>query len=93
MPAIWGCRRGATYFPETVEALRRIVDRFIEVLDCLDTTFINAGFLDRLPRPGRLGDDEYACEAPSHQKWLSAPLVSSSQSGGIRGARFMESQT
>ena len=50
-----GCRLGASYFPEAVEALRRMVDRFIEVLDCLDTTFVDAGLLDRLPRPGRLG--------------------------------------
>ena len=50
-----GCRLGASYFPEAVAALRRMVDRFIEVLDCLDTTFIDAGLLDRLPRPGRLG--------------------------------------
>ena len=50
-----GCRLGASYFPEAVEALRRMVVRFIEVLDCLDTTFVDAGLLDRLPRPGRLG--------------------------------------
>ena len=50
-----GCRLGASYFPEAVEVLRQMVDRFIEVLDCLDTTFIDAGLLDRLPQPGRLG--------------------------------------
>jgi len=50
-----GCRLGASYFPEAVEALRQMVDRFIEVLDCLDTTFVDTGLLDRLPRPGRLG--------------------------------------
>ena len=50
-----GCRLGASYFPEAVEALRQMVDRFIEVLDCLDATFIDAGLLDRLPRPGHLG--------------------------------------
>ncbi len=50
-----GCRLGASYFPEAVEALRRMVDRFVEVLDCLDTTFVDAGLLDLLPRPGHLG--------------------------------------
>jgi len=45
-----GCRLGASHFPEAVEALRQMVDRFIEVLDCLDATFIDAGLLDRLPR-------------------------------------------
>ena len=32
-----------------------MVNRFIEVLDCLDTTSVDAGLLDRLPRPGRVG--------------------------------------
>lgn len=50
-----GCRLGASYFPEAVEALRQMVERFVEVLDCLDTTFVDAGLLDQLPRPGRLG--------------------------------------
>ena len=50
-----GCRLGASYFPGAVEVLRQMVDRFIEVIDCLDTTFIDAGLLDRLPQPGRLG--------------------------------------
>ena len=50
-----GCRLGAWYFPEAVKVLRQMVERFIEVLDCLDATFIDAGLLDRLPRPGRLG--------------------------------------
>ena len=35
-----GCRLGASYFPEAVEVLRQMVDRFIEVLDCLDTLSI-----------------------------------------------------
>ena len=50
-----GCRLGASYFPEAVEVLRQMVDRFVEVLDCLDTAFIDAGLLDQLPHPGRLG--------------------------------------
>ena len=50
-----GCRLGASYFPEAVDALRQMVERFVEVLDCLDTAFIDAGLLDRLPQPGRLG--------------------------------------
>ncbi len=50
-----GCRLGASYFPEAVEALRQMVDRFVEVLDCLDTAFVDAGLLDRAPpaRPPR----------------------------------------
>ena len=50
-----GCRLGASYFPEAVEALRQMVDRFVEVLDCLDTAFVDAGLLARL-----LDDERYS---------------------------------
>lgn len=50
-----GCRLGVAYFPETVAALRQMVERFVEVLDCVDAAFIDAGLLEDLPRPGRLG--------------------------------------
>ena len=70
-----GCRLGVSYFPEAVQALRQMVDRFVEVLDCLDTTFIDAGLLDRLPRPGRLGavrvggiDIQHRPQAPCQQR-------------------------
>ncbi len=49
------CRLGSVYFPEIVGELRKMVDRFVEVLDCLDTAFIDAGLMDELSQPGRLG--------------------------------------
>jgi hypothetical protein len=50
-----GCRLGAGYFPEAVAVLRQMVERFVEVLDCLDTTFVDPGLLDQLSEPGHLG--------------------------------------
>jgi hypothetical protein len=49
------CRLGVVYFLEIVTALREMVERFVEVLDCLDTAFVDAGRLDELSEPGRLG--------------------------------------
>ncbi len=49
------CRVGVLYFPEIMAALRKMVDRFVEVLACLDTAFIDSGLLDDLSRPGVLG--------------------------------------
>ena len=49
------CRLSALYFPEVVAALREMVDRYVEVLDCLDTAFIDGGLLDELSQPGTLG--------------------------------------
>ena len=48
------CRLAASYFPEAVKVLRQVVEHFIEVLDCLDTAFIDAGLLDRLRQPDHL---------------------------------------
>ena len=79
-----GCRLGASYFPEAVKVLRQMVERFIEVLDCLDTTFIDAGLLDRLPQPGRLssvrvGGIDINIPARDVRRILSAdPLLRSS---------------
>jgi hypothetical protein len=50
-----GCRLSVSYFPEAVAELRQMVERFVEVLDCLDTTFIDPGLFDQLSQPGRLG--------------------------------------
>jgi hypothetical protein len=49
------CRLRVDYFPEAVAALRKMVERFVEVLDCLDTTFVDADLLDDLSQPGYLG--------------------------------------
>lgn len=49
------CRLGASYFPEAVAVLRTMVERFVEVLDCLDSAFVDTGLLDALPEPGQLG--------------------------------------
>jgi hypothetical protein len=49
------CRLRADYFPEAVAALRKMVERFVEVLDCLNTAFVEVGLLDDLSQPGRLG--------------------------------------
>lgn len=49
------CRLGVAYFLEVMGELRKMVDRFVEVLDCLDTAFIDEGLLDELGQPGVLG--------------------------------------
>ncbi|MBM3471635.1 MAG: hypothetical protein FJX73_12730 [Armatimonadetes bacterium] len=49
------CHRGVHYFPQIMVELRRMVDRFVEVLDCVDTSFIDAGLMDEISQPGRLG--------------------------------------
>lgn len=38
-----------------IAALQQMVDRFMEVLDCIDATFIEPGLLDALPQPSQVG--------------------------------------
>lgn len=49
------CRRSIIYFVEVVSALRQMVQRFVDVRDCLDTAFVDPGHLDELSQPGILG--------------------------------------
>src|SRR5690606_32846286 len=49
------CRLSAQHFPEVVSKLRDMVDRFVGVLRCLDTAFVDRGLLDQLAQPGTLG--------------------------------------
>lgn len=49
------CGTAILRFPAIVAALRSMVERFIEVIDCIDCTFVDSGVLDDLPKPARLG--------------------------------------
>jgi hypothetical protein len=42
-------------FPRVVEQLRRMVDRFLEALHCIDACYIADDTLEQLPEPGRVG--------------------------------------
>lgn len=49
------CRLGVLHFPEIVAALRKMLERFEEVLTSLDTAFVDPTVLDDLSQPGLLG--------------------------------------
>jgi hypothetical protein len=42
-------------FPQVVEQLRRMVDRFLEALHCIDACYIADDTLEQLPEPGQVG--------------------------------------
>lgn len=42
-------------YPVVIAALRQMVTRFVEVLDCVDAAFIEPGLLDTLQEPGKVG--------------------------------------
>ncbi|MGH9301904.1 MAG: hypothetical protein ACRD0E_08475 [Acidimicrobiales bacterium] len=50
-----GVGRVLERFPDIVDRLRSMVDRFLTMLDCVDVGFISDGTLDELPLPSRLG--------------------------------------
>jgi hypothetical protein len=49
------CGTGLDKFPPTVTELRRMVERFVKVLDSVDTSFVHAELLEQLPAPGQVG--------------------------------------
>jgi DNA-binding transcriptional ArsR family regulator len=49
------CGTGLDKLPAIVAALRGMADRFVEVLDCVDTSFVAAPLLDTLPEPSQVG--------------------------------------
>lgn len=49
------CGTGLGRFTQIIAALRQMVDRFVEVIDCLDSAFVDAGLLDALPTPSYVG--------------------------------------
>jgi len=49
------CGRVVDRFPQIVARLRRMLERFMTTLDCVDAAFISDEMLDQLPLPSRLG--------------------------------------
>ena len=49
------CGYSLERYPPVVAALRQMVDRFIEVIDCVDAAFIEPGLLDALPQASQVG--------------------------------------
>jgi hypothetical protein len=49
------CGTSLECYPRMVAVMRQMVDRFIEVIDCIDTAFIEPGLLDALPQPSQVG--------------------------------------
>jgi hypothetical protein len=49
------CGTSLDRYPLMMAALRQMVDRFVEVIDCIDAAFIDPGMLDALPQPSQVG--------------------------------------
>jgi len=50
-----GCGRMIEKFPEIVNRLAGMTERFCTVLDCVDVGFIPDGLLDELPQLSQIG--------------------------------------
>lgn len=51
----FACGTSMVRFPQVIATLQCMVERLVEVIDCVDTAFIDSGVLDALPTPARLG--------------------------------------
>jgi hypothetical protein len=85
------CGRVLDNFPHIIARLADMVDRFTTTLDCVDTTFIADGLLDRLPAPAQLGATRVGgvdLNKPRIRAALAAVLALSTTSDGFTVAEF-----
>jgi len=86
-----GCGRVLARFPEIIARLAGMVDRFTTTLDCVDTTFIDDGFLDQLPAPTQIGTTRVGgvdLNKPRLRAALSAALALATAPAGFTVAEF-----
>ena len=85
------CGRVLDNFPHIIARLADMVERFTTTLDCVDTTFIADGLLDRLPTPAQLGATRVGgvdLNKPRIRGALAAVLALSAASDGFTVAAF-----
>ena len=54
------CQRTLSAFPEVMRYLQGVLERFLEVVRCVDAASIDDGTLDRLPTPSQVGPSRVA---------------------------------
>jgi hypothetical protein len=85
------CGRVLENFPTIIARLAAMVERFTTTLDCVDTTFIGDGFLERLPAPAQIGATRVGgvdLNKPRIRAALSGALALSAAPGGFTVAEF-----
>ncbi len=86
-----GCGRVLHNFPQIIDRLAGMLERFTTTLDCVDVTFIGDQFLDQLPAPAQIGATRVGgvdLNKPRIRAALSAVLALSVASGGFTVAEF-----
>ena len=85
------CGRVLDKFPDIINRLAGMVDRFATTLDCVDTTFISDQLLDHLPTPTQIGATRVGgidMNKPRLRAALSAALALAAAPGGFTVAEF-----
>ncbi|MBA3573803.1 MAG: hypothetical protein H0W37_02235 [Pseudonocardiales bacterium] len=85
------CGRVLDRFPQIIDRLAGMVERFCTTLDCVDTTFVGDGLLDQLPAPTQIGATRVGgvdLNKPRIRAALSAALALSAASDGFTVAEF-----
>jgi hypothetical protein len=85
------CGRVLDKFPDIINRLAGMVDRFATTLDCVDTTFIGDQLLDHLPAPTQIGATRVGgidMNKPRLRAALSAALALAAAPGGFTVAEF-----
>ena len=82
-----GCGRVLEKFPRIVSRLEKMVERFLEVLRCVDTTWLSNELLEQFPRPTVFGKSRVAgidVNQPRIQAVVNSVIALSVNEGGFR---------
>jgi len=82
-----GCGRVLEKFPLIVSRLEKMVERFLEVLRCVDTTWLSDELLEQFPRPTLFGKSRVAgidLNQPRIQAVVNSVVALSAIDGGFR---------
>jgi len=81
------CGRSLPKFPQVMAELQQILLRFLDVLDCVDCTFIDDGTFDNLSHPGQIDSKPVAgidLSKPRLRAVLSAIIALAASPNGFR---------
>jgi hypothetical protein len=85
------CGHGIDKFPAIVGELKGVLERFVERLQCVDVSFIDASALEQWPKPSRLGARPVAgvdMNQPRMQAVMEAVVALAVQPNGFKASEL-----
>jgi len=91
--AAFDCGRSLEKFPQIVERLKGVLERFMATLSCIDACFISDGTLEQLPAPSLIGKTKVGgidFNKPRMRRVAEAVLILASSSQGFTASQLAD---